>query len=72
VDDAEACRLIERRELALKGGLARLTHRSALEKSRGTVGLYMQSYRWPNVQRIVGDIRTGLAIQHANGLVSHA
>ncbi len=60
VDDDDARRLIERRELALKGGLARLTHRRALERFSGAVGLYEQTYRWPNVQRIVGDIRAGL------------
>jgi hypothetical protein len=59
-DDYDARRLIERRELALKGGLARLTHRRALERFSGAAGLYEQTYRWPNVQRIVGDIRAGL------------
>lgn len=60
---------IKSRELALKGGLARLTHPHALERFTGSVGLgpqssvgpYGQSYRWPNVQRIVGDIHAGLA-----------
>jgi hypothetical protein len=61
VDDPVACELIERRELALKGGLAKLTHRSALEKYGGAAGLYSLTYRWPSVQRIVGDIRTGLS-----------
>ena len=60
-DDKEAHRLIERRELALKGGLARLTHRRALERFTEVVGLSVQTYRWQNVQRIVGDIRAGLA-----------
>jgi hypothetical protein len=71
-DDADAQRLIERRELALKGGLARLTHRRALEKFSGSVGLYRQTYRWANVQRIVADIRTGLTRKGAAQLVLNA
>jgi hypothetical protein len=71
-DDATARQLIERRELALKGGLARLTHRRALEKVNGPVGLYTQTYRWPNVQRIVADIRTGLARKDPAELSLHA
>jgi hypothetical protein len=65
-DDDYARRMIERRELALKGGLARLTHRRALERFTGTVGLYEQTYRWPNVRRIVGDIRAGARAKSAS------
>jgi hypothetical protein len=72
VDDPVACALIERRELALKGGLAKLTHRSALEKSGGAAGLFALTYRWPNVQRIVGDIRAGLSVQPEPVLMAHA
>ena len=62
-DNADARRAIRRRELALKGGLARLTHRRALERFTGSAGLYRQTYRWPNVKRIVGDIQEGLALR---------
>ncbi|MBI4581859.1 MAG: hypothetical protein HY718_19335 [Planctomycetes bacterium] len=68
-DHTGARRTIERRELALKGGLARLTHRRALERffngSTGSAGLYEQTYRWPNVKRILADIHAGLAHKDA-------
>jgi len=56
---------IERRELSLKGGLARLTHRRALARFTGSAGLYRQTYRWPNAKRIVADIHAGLACKDA-------
>lgn len=59
-DNAVMRRLIVHRELSLKGGLARLTHRRALERFSGSAGLFRQNYRWPNVRRIVGDIHDGL------------
>lgn len=59
-DHAGARRMLQQRELLLKGGLARLTHRRALERFSGSAGLYQQTYRWPNARRIVGDIHAGL------------
>ena len=59
-DNVDARRAIRERELMLKGGLAKLTHRKALEGFGGSAGLYPQTYRWPNVKRIVGDIQRGL------------
>jgi Family of unknown function (DUF6361) len=62
-DDAEARSLITRRELRLKGGLARLTHRRPLERFWGRVGIGQQSYRWdPNARRIIIDIHAGLGL----------
>ena len=60
VDDPVARALIRERELSLKGGLARLTHRKPLERFSGSAGLGRQSYRWPNARRIVMDIHQGL------------
>jgi hypothetical protein len=60
-DSKRARELIEYRELFLKGGLARLRNPRALEQYSGSVGLFRQSYRWPNVKQIVGDIHMGLA-----------
>lgn len=60
-DHEGARRMIQQRELSLKGGLARLTHRRALERFSGSAGLFQQTYRWPNVRRIAGDIHDGLS-----------
>jgi hypothetical protein len=54
-----ARRAIELRERTLKGGLARLSNRHALERLAGPVGLARQTYRWPQVRRILTDIRDG-------------
>jgi hypothetical protein len=64
-DHQGARELIERRERSLKGALARLSNRRALEKFTGSAGLYEQTYRWPNARRIVGDIQAGLAQSHS-------
>lgn len=45
-DNDEARQAIRQRELSLKGGLAKLTHRRALERFGGSAGLYRQTYRW--------------------------
>lgn len=52
--------LIKNRELSLKGGLARLTNRRALERYSGSPGLSRMNFRWPNVKQIVKDIQQGL------------
>jgi len=55
-----ARRMLTNRELSLKGGLARLTNRRALERYSGSAGLSRMNYRWPNVKQIVRDIQQGL------------
>ncbi len=57
----EARRMISDRELALKGGLARLHNQSALELWNEAAGIYQIDYRWWGAQRIVSDILRGLA-----------
>jgi hypothetical protein len=52
--------LIKRREQALKGGLARLTNRRALERWSGASGLGRLLFRWPNARSILRDIADGL------------
>lgn len=60
----EAARLlIHGRERALKGTLARLDNRRALELWSGGAGTGRLSYRWPTAQRIVQDILLGLATE---------
>lgn len=48
--------LIEHRERALKGGLARLTNQRALERWSGESGTAQLSFRWANVRAIVTDV----------------
>jgi hypothetical protein len=59
-DHHDARALVSSRELQLKGGLARLTHRRALQSYSGLVNVTAQTYRWPNVKTIVSDIHHGL------------
>lgn len=63
LDDDRVRRAVQQRELSLKGGLARLTHRRALERFGGSAGLYRQNYRWPNVRTLARDIHAGLKRQ---------
>lgn len=56
-----ARRLLEDRERAIKGGLARLYNDDALLRWSGAAGAGRLSYRWnPQVQRVVTDIQQGL------------
>jgi hypothetical protein len=56
-----ARRLIEDREQAIKGGLARLFNDEALLRWSGAAGASQLNYRWnPQVQRLVTDIQEGL------------
>jgi hypothetical protein len=71
-DHAVARQMILQRESALKGGLARLSNRRALERFTGAAGLVHQTYRWPNVQRLVSDIHDGLRLTDAPGEVQVA
>jgi len=60
VDDVGVHREIQARERNLKPGRARLTDQRALDLWDGPSGLGRQTYRWPNVRRIVGDIQGSL------------
>jgi hypothetical protein len=60
VDHHGARRLVEQRELVLKAGLARLTHRRALERFSASTNPAPLTYRWPNVRTILSDIHRGL------------
>lgn len=71
-DNAAARGLIRNRELSLKGGLARLTNRRALERYSGAAGLSRMNYRWPNVKQIVKDIQQGLARRAEPGVLTNA
>lgn len=53
-------RLVRERERSLKGTLARLENRRALELWNGAAGAAALDYRWPNAHRIVTDIQAGL------------
>ena len=59
--EKRARRLIRDRERRLKGGLARLENRRALDMWGGDSGTAQIDYRWPITQRIVSDILEGLA-----------
>jgi hypothetical protein len=57
VADAPTARqLIAARERSLKGGLARLGNRRALERWSGESGLGELQYRWPNARVLIDDI----------------
>lgn len=53
--------LVREREKSLKGALARLGNRRALELWNGAAGAAPLDYRWPTAHRIVTDIQAGLA-----------
>ncbi|MHB1344373.1 MAG: DUF6361 family protein [Thermoleophilia bacterium] len=59
-DDGRARELVRRREVTLKGGLARLTNRRALELWSEASGMQRLNYRWSTVQTMVTDILRGL------------
>lgn len=52
----EVRRLVRERELALKGGRARLANPSALEAWRGASGLVRLDYRWRVARRLIDDV----------------
>ncbi len=53
-------RLIEEREAQLKGGLARLWHRRARERSEPPYGLAQLTYRWGIAVQMLNDLADGL------------
>jgi hypothetical protein len=60
--DREADRLIRRREEQLKGyQRSRFSKSRAREQWRGKAGMVRLNYRWPIVQRLLADMRTGLS-----------
>lgn len=59
-DDAAARQLLANRERSLKGSLARLHNRRALERWSGASGVGRLTYRWPNARVIISDILDGL------------
>lgn len=60
VSNEKARKLILEREKDLKGELARLTNRRALENWSGASGGAQIDYRWGKVQQIVLDILSGM------------
>jgi hypothetical protein len=60
-DRRDARQLIMNRERSLKGGLARLQSRRALERWNGESGTGRLTYRWMQGRRAVADILEGLS-----------
>jgi hypothetical protein len=52
--------LVEHRERAKKGAQSRLANPEMLARWTGASGYGRLIYRWPQVRRMVGDIRAGL------------
>ncbi len=61
VDDRELKRLIERRELQLKGNRARLIHAGRLMDWAGRVGVGRMDFRWHRVKTLLQDLHKGLS-----------
>ena len=59
-DDPAARQLLANRERSLKGSLARLQNRRALERWSGASGVGRLNYRWLNARVIISDIIDGL------------
>jgi hypothetical protein len=65
VESDTARKLVELREVQLKGGLARLRNERALELWPGAAGAGQLDLRWPAARRIVTDILAGMEGIHA-------
>ena len=63
-DDPAVRTLIADRERVMKGDLARLYNRRALERWSGRSGLYELTYRWNEGRTLFRDIDTGLRSRH--------
>lgn len=59
-DSPQARELIANREIYLKGPLARVRDKRALDRWGGGSGTGRMDYRWPNAKRIADDILTAL------------
>ncbi len=68
--DEPAARLIEKRELALKGGRARFVNRRALDQYSGRAGLGRLGYRWSGTRALLLDLHDGLRDGLHDGLRS--
>ena len=66
-DHRDARVLITNRERALKGGLARLQSRRALERWNGESGIGRLTFRWFQGRRAAADILDGLARKESPG-----
>jgi len=60
-DDAEARTLVDLRERRQKGAQSRLVNERLLRTWSGASGTSRLVYRWPQVRRMVADIREGAA-----------
>lgn len=58
--DRAAAQLIQRREVALKGGRARFVNRRALDQYGGSAGLVRLQYRWDRARTLLRDLHDGL------------
>jgi len=61
VDSAVARDLIANRERLVKGKLARVDNKAALDRYAGEAGTGRLVYRWPNAHRIARDILEALS-----------
>ena len=61
-DDPAIRSLIAARERSMKGNLARLENRRALERWSGRSGVYQLSYRWNEGRTLMRDIADGLSV----------
>ena len=68
IGDKEAHELVAEREKRLKKKQARLINRSALEAWGGASGWRRLTYRWPNAQRVLDDIRAARAMEAVDAL----
>jgi hypothetical protein len=60
-DSVAARELIANRERRVKGKLARVDNKAALDRYAGEAGTGRLVYRWPNAQRIAQDILEALS-----------
>lgn len=58
--DDYASRLIQEREMRLKGSRSRFQNRRALEQWGGSSGVGRMVYRWPNTKILLNDLYDGL------------
>jgi hypothetical protein len=60
IDREDAVTLVRRRELDLKKTRSRFQNSRMLDQWQGSSALYVLSYRWPTVSRLLGDLHHGL------------
>jgi hypothetical protein len=64
-DDRTTMELISRREIQIKGDMARFSNRRSREMWMGDAGLGRMDFRWSNARVILRDIADGLGDEHA-------